>query len=177
MKKKLIVLGISGVLLGAGVVGAQGDGSGGAALGSGATQNQTTESQETESQVAEAEADARRSEMLARMVLGRPLDMGSTLTVTFYDGDPEAGGSELQTLEFVYGEDSEAAFAEELETAAAGAGYVTLTTSPQTETYNLAEMQQLAGPDGFGGRRGGPEGRHGPARGFGERGGFGGRSY
>lgn len=78
--------------------------------------------------------------MFAQMLLHHPLDMGSTLTVTFFDGDPEAGGSQLSTTEFVYGEDSKAAFAEELETAATDASYVTVTTSPQTETYDLANM-------------------------------------
>ncbi len=83
------------------------------------------------------------------MLLGRPLTLGSTLNVTFYDGNPEAGGSELQTLTFVYGEDSEAAFIQELTTAAAEASYVTVTTSPQTQTYNLDEADIFL-RDGFG---------------------------
>ncbi len=141
MKEKLIVLGLSGVLLSAGIVGAQGNGSGGPAATSQEPEAQASESQASENQVAEVAQplDAQRSAMLTRMLLGRPLDMGSTLTVTFYDGDPEAGGSELSSLEFVYGEDSEAAFAQELESAAAEASYVTVTTSPQTMTLNLED--------------------------------------
>lgn len=158
MKRRLIVLGLSGALLGAGLVGAQQ--SGGA----------TTEDQAAEAQAAAPgaqEASVERAAMFARMLLQRPLDMGSTLTVTFYDGDPEAGGSELSTTEFVYGEDSEAAFAEQVETAAADAAYITVTTSPQTETYNLTELN-AKGPDGFGM----PFGGRGPG-GFGQDG-FGG---
>jgi hypothetical protein len=159
MKKQLIVLGVSGILLGAGLVGAQQ--SGGA----------TTETPASESQSAPADADttgAQRAAMLAHMLLRHPLDMGSTLSVTFYNGDPEADGSELQSLEFIYGEDSEAAFAEELEAAAAEAAYVTVTTSPQIETFNLEETGS-AGPGGFG-REG--FGERGPGGTFG--GGFGG---
>ena len=114
------------------------------------------------------ETTAQRSARLAHLLLGRRLTLGSTLNVTFYDGDPEAGGSELQTIEFVYGEDSEAAFAQELTTAATEASYVTVTTSPQTETYNLDEADTFL-RDGFGrdgrGREGdfdafGGSGRH-----------------
>ncbi len=103
--------------------------------------------------------------MLARMLLSRPLAMGSMLRVTFYDGDPEADRRKLRSIEFVYGKDSEAAFAEQLGEAAAEANHVTVTTSPQTATYSLDEAN-MAVPDGFGPGGLGPDGR-GPGRGFG----------
>ena len=139
MKRRLIILGLSGTLLGAGLVGAQTGQNGGTAQDA---QAQTTDATTNETA-------ARRSTRLAHLLLGRPLTLGSTLNVTFYDGDPEAGGSELQTIEFVYGEDSEAAFAQELTTAATEASYVTVTTSPQTQTYNLDEADTFL-RDGFG---------------------------
>lgn len=165
--KRRMILGVSGVLLGAGLVGAQGSLSGGAGTQDG--QTRTTDAA-TES-VTDTQAEARQGAMLARLLLGRPLIMGSTLSVTFYDGDPEADGGELRSLEFVYGEDSEAAFAEQLEEAAAEASHVTVTTSPQTATYNLDEANMtLPGgfgpgghaPDGFGLDRGFDSPRGGP---------------
>lgn len=159
--KKVVILGISGVLLGAGLVGAQGSLSGGAGTQDG--QTRTTDAA-TES-VTDTQTDTRQGAMLARLLLGRPLTMGSTLSVTFYDGDPEADGGELRSLEFVYGEDSEAAFAEQLEAAAAEASHVTVTTSPQTAPYNLDEAN-MALPDGFRPGGFGPD-EHGPDRGFG----------
>lgn len=163
MKRQLIVLGLSGALLGAGIVGAQQD-------GGTATDDQTTQSQPTTEGTA-AVADTQIAAMVAQRLLHRSLDMGSTLSVTFYDGDPEAGGSELSSLEFVYGEDSEAAFAEQVETAASDASYITVTTSPQTETYNLSEL----GSRDAGGFGGGRFGNRGPG-GFGQDG-FGGQRH
>ena len=160
MKRRLIVLGLSGALLGAGIVGAQQSG--------GATTDDQTSGSTTAESATESTENAAR---FAQMLLHHPLDMGSTLTVTFYDGDPEAGGSELSSLEFVYGEDSEAAFAEQVETTAADASYISVTTSPQTETYNLSELG-TRGADGFGGGRFGDRGPGG----FGQDG-FGGQRH
>lgn len=157
--KRIMILGLSGTLLGAGLVGAQTGQSGGAAQDA---QAQTQAADQTTDQTT-----ARRSTGLAHLLLGRPITLGSTLNVTFYDDDPEAGGSELQTLMFVYGEDSEAAFAQELTTAATEASYVTVTTSPQTETYNLDEADTFL-RGGFG-----RDGR-GPGGDFDDFGGFGG---
>lgn len=156
-----MVLGLSGALLGAGLVGAQ-------QSGDAATEAQTeAQPGETPTAPGDQATSAQRAAMVAQMLLHRPLDMGSTLTVTFYDGDPEANGSELSSLEFVYGEDSEAAFAQQVETAAADAAFITVTTSPQTETYNLSEMR-AGGPSGFGGMRFGDSGPGGfGAGGFG----------
>lgn len=170
--KKLIVLGLSGALLIGGIVGAQQAQSGGTAAAQSSDQTTATESAAETS----AATNPQQGERLARMLLGRPLELGSTVSVTFYDGDPAADGSELQTLEFVYGEDSEAAFASDLEAAAAEASYVTVTTSPQTATYNLEEPALSDGPGhfgGFGGRERGL-GEHGPG-GFGPMGDAGGR--
>lgn len=89
------------------------------------------------------------------------LQDGSTVTATFYDGDPEANGQSLQTLTFTYGESSEAGFAADYAEAARTAAFVVVTTSPQSYTVPLT-----ASPFGenFGGR--------GDRDGFG-RGGFG----
>ena len=78
-------------------------------------------------------------------MLGR-LSEGSTLTAAFYDSDPEtAGATPTQTLTFTQGTSSEAGFADEFATAAETAQFVTITTSPQSYTVNLAEVQD--GPD------------------------------
>ena len=139
MKQRLLILSLSSVLLSAGIVGAQ-------------QAQQNSQAAPTQSSAASTTAALQLREHLARRVLGRPLELGSTVSVTFYNGDPEAGGTELTTLEFVYGEDSEAAFAQTLMTTAPKATYMTLTTSPQTETINFedAAMAQLPGGPGFG---------------------------
>jgi hypothetical protein len=92
---------------------------------------------------------------LFRLHDSRPgaLNDGSTLTATFYDGDPEAGGTVTETLTFTYGTSSEAGFANDFATASETAAFVTITTSPQTQTVDLAAM-----PVGSGGRDGvGPD--------------------
>ena len=90
------------------------------------------------------------------------LNEGSSVTATFYDGDPEANGQELQTLNFTYGQDSEVGFADEFASAAQNAAYVTVTISPQTYTVNLSAV-----PNGFMER--GPFGDDGFRGGFGRR--------
>jgi hypothetical protein len=65
------------------------------------------------------------------------LNDATTLTTIFYDGDPEASGNVLTTLTFTYGSSSEAGFADEFAKAATTAAFVTVTTSPQTQTLNL----------------------------------------
>jgi hypothetical protein len=74
--------------------------------------------------------------------LFRGLELGTTLTATFYDGNPEEGGSVLETLNFTYGEDSEVAFQEQFETARATAAFVTIETSEQTRTVDLADFSE-----------------------------------
>jgi hypothetical protein len=70
----------------------------------------------------------------------RGLALGTTATLTFYDGDPEAGGSVINTLTFTYGEDSEAAFAEDFATARADAAYMQIALSEQTRTVDLSDF-------------------------------------
>ena len=98
--------------------------------------------------------------------LARGLGDDSTVTATFYDGDPEAGGQVTDTLTFTYGSDSEAGFADSFSTAAETADFVTVTTSPQSYTVDLSQVQARGrlglgdsfndgfGQRGFGGRRG-----------------------
>ena len=73
--------------------------------------------------------------------IGRGLNDGSTVTATFYDGDPEADGQTLETLSFTYGEDSAAGFAAEVEAATEEAAFVTVTTSPQERTVDLSAQR------------------------------------
>ena len=82
--------------------------------------------------------------ILPRELSGRGLEEGGTVTATFYDGDPEAGGSVLETLAFTYGEDSAAGFAESFTEVAQEASFVEVTTEPQTYTVNLAEVSDRA---------------------------------
>ncbi len=70
----------------------------------------------------------------------RGLQLGTTATLTFYDGDPAAGGAVLNTLTFNYGQDSEVAFEEQLETARATAAYLTVDLSEQTRTVDLSDL-------------------------------------
>jgi hypothetical protein len=70
----------------------------------------------------------------------RGLELGSTATITFYDGDPATGGAALNTLTFSAGEDSEVAFAEQFEAARANAAYMQVEVSEQTRTINLSEV-------------------------------------
>jgi hypothetical protein len=70
----------------------------------------------------------------------RGLSLGTTATLTFYDGDPAAGGAVVETLTFTYGEDSEAAFAETFQTARANAAYLQVALSEQTRTVDLSEV-------------------------------------
>jgi hypothetical protein len=74
--------------------------------------------------------------------LFRGLELGTTATLTFYNGDPEAGGTVLKTLTFNYGEDSEVAFAEQFEEARADAAYLTVDLSEQTRTVDLSDFAE-----------------------------------
>jgi hypothetical protein len=78
--------------------------------------------------------------MLPRELAGRPLlSDGTTVTATFYDGDPAAGAASVATLTFTHGVDSLAGFANDFASAASEAAFIVVTTSPQTFTVNLAE--------------------------------------
>jgi hypothetical protein len=103
--------------------------------------------------------DQRGDSSRALGMLGR-LSEGSTLTAAFYATDPAtAGATATQTLTFTQGSSSAAGFEGEFATATATAQFVTITTSPQSYTVNLADMQN--GPD-FQGR--GPRGDFGPGQ-------------
>jgi hypothetical protein len=99
--------------------------------------------------------DTTQRQGLVPRELSRPgtLNDGSTITATFYDGDPENGGTVLETLSFTQGTSSEAGFADDFSTATESAAYVKITTSPQTQTIDLSAMPQRGqdfGSRGFG---------------------------
>ena len=79
---------------------------------------------------------------------GRGLEEGDSVATTFYDGDPEAGGSEQQTLTFTYGQDSAAGFAASFTDATQDASFVTVTTSPQSYTLDLSARAEARGSGG-----------------------------
>ena len=89
---------------------------------------------------AEASDDAPR---LGWRLALRGLEVGDSVSVTFYDGDPEALGAELSTVAFTAGTDSELAFETALAEAAAGASFATVTTGPQTRTLELPASDPL----------------------------------
>lgn len=66
--------------------------------------------------------------------------LGTTAQITLYDGNPDTGGSELETLTFTYGEDSEAALAEAFAEAREDATFMTVEVSEQTRTVDLSEI-------------------------------------
>lgn len=72
----------------------------------------------------------------------RGLELGTAATITFYDGDPAAGGAVLNTLTFTYGEDSEVAFARQFEEARANAAYMKVDLSEQTRTVDLSQFSE-----------------------------------
>jgi hypothetical protein len=76
------------------------------------------------------------------------LNEGTILTTTFYDGDPAASGKSLDTFTFTYGKSSEAGFANDFATAAKTAAFVTITTSAQTQSIDLAVFTSHSLQDG-----------------------------
>lgn len=100
--------------------------------------------------------ERRGTDGLGRLSAGlNRLNAGSTVSATFYDSDPEAGGNLLQTLRFAYGVDSARGFMDDVMTAAEDAAFVTVTTSPQERTLELSSMEARGGQ----GRRGFEPGR------------------
>ncbi|UCH24472.1 MAG: hypothetical protein JSV66_10990 [Trueperaceae bacterium] len=88
---------------------------------------------------------------LGHSVLGRNLNEGSSVEVTFYDADPESGAaSALESLNFTLGQDSAIGFMNDVRDAASEAAYAVVITSPQTHTVDLTARQQGS----FGNRRG-----------------------
>lgn len=82
---------------------------------------------------------------------------GDTVTAVLYAGDPEAGGTELQTFTFTYGEDSAIGFRHDLAAAAETADWVAVTLPPQTYTFDLTNVNRRdrAGMRAFGTGSGG----------------------
>jgi len=69
------------------------------------------------------------------------LNLNSTVQASFYNANPADGGAALRTLSFVAGQDSELAFKNAFEEAAANASWVTINTSAQEHTINTAEIR------------------------------------
>lgn len=81
----------------------------------------------------------------------RGLSEGSTLAALFYDSNPADGATATSTLNFTAGVDSELAFEKAFQEAASSASYVTLTTSAQERTLDLAQIGDRFG-DAFEGQ-------------------------
>ena len=62
---------------------------------------------------------------------GRHLALDTKMTFSFYDADPASDATPLSTLEFTYGVDSEAAFAEKFQAAKAAATFMKVDLSEQ----------------------------------------------
>lgn len=88
---------------------------------------------------------------------------GDSIVVTLYAGEPDAGGTVIETLSFVYGVDSEIGFRSALQAAAGDADAAVVVTSPRSVTLDLGVMRERA-TDGYGrvdarGAAAGPFGR------------------
>lgn len=85
---------------------------------------------------------------------GRMVD-GSTITATFYDGNPADGATELSSQTLNVGVDSERSFAQNIREAMQEAAFVTINTSAQSRTIELpttdteAETPQTGAERGF----------------------------
>lgn len=67
------------------------------------------------------------------------------MTLSFYDTDPSASGgagTPTQTLNSVYGQDSETAFAQSFTEARANASYMTVDVGEQTQTLELSATDE-----------------------------------
>ncbi len=141
LKQGMIALTVTGLLVGGGVVGAQ---TGGAA--NGAQNSSVSEGAPNTNRAFEGRGQrGQRGEFgsgLRGLFLGR-LALGTTVEVALYDGNPEEDGNVLETLNFTYGEDSEAAFAEQLAEARQNAQYVQVEVGEQTRTLNLSQVEDF----------------------------------
>ena len=100
------------------------------------------------------ESQGRRGGLRAPL---RGLNEGSTLTATFYDGNPEEGAAPTTSLSFTAGVDSELAFSNAFQEASSSAAYVSITTSPQERTIDLSQLRErFENRGGFPGRFQGP---------------------
>jgi hypothetical protein len=79
------------------------------------------------------------------------LPIGTTATLTTFDGDPEADGEALTTLSITIGEDSEVAFARELDEAMQDAAFLRYDIGEATRTMELGDdIAALARRHGLG---------------------------
>jgi hypothetical protein len=71
----------------------------------------------------------------------RGLALNTKATFSFYEADPATGATATETLEFTYGVDSEAAFAEQFQTAREAATFMKVDISEQTRTVDLSTFE------------------------------------
>ncbi len=125
--------------------------------------NKSAQSRSVDLSKVKEDGQSGRSKMHRLTFLLFHLNEGSNFEATFYDGNPDEGGSELNSLNFVAGEDSELAFRNDFAESAKDSAYVVLSTSPQTRTVNLSAMKERFGSREEGGRWGdGSKGPKGP---------------
>jgi hypothetical protein len=70
----------------------------------------------------------------------RHVALNTQMSFSFYDADPATGATATETLEFTYGVDSEATFAENFQTARANATFMKVDVSEQTRTIDLSTV-------------------------------------
>ncbi len=112
-----------------------------------------------QSRTIELNSDDTQTRAFKRLPM-RGLTEGSTLEISFYDGNPEEAATVLGSLSFTAGVDSELAFSNAVEDASANAAYAVITTSAQERSIDLSVMQermQERGGEGF--RHFGPRGQ------------------
>jgi len=112
-----------------------------------------------QSRTIELNTDATQTRAFKRLPI-RGLNEGSTLEVSFYDGNPEEAATVLGSLSFTAGVDSEIAFSNAVEEASANAAYAVISTSAQERSIDLSVMQErMQERGGEGTRRFGPRGQ------------------
>ena len=143
LKQSMMALTVTGLLVGGGLVGAQTDNTTGGATG-GAQSNASEQDGRSFGARDMNRGHHRRGALggLRGLPLGR-LALGTTVDVTLYDGNPEENGNVLETLSLTYGEDSEAAFAEQLAEARENAQYIQVEVGEQTRTVDLSQVENF----------------------------------
>ena len=142
MKKRTILsLATAGLLVGGSLVAAQvtgGTGTGGA--GTGGVQSEGPKDDMLQTSFLRGRHGSGFDGFGVRGGTFGRLALGTTVDVTFSNGDPAAGGNVTDTLPFTYGEDSEVAFAQALAEAQQNAQYVTVNVGEQTRTVDLSQV-------------------------------------
>ena len=90
----------------------------------------------------------------------RGLTLGSSVTISFFNGDPATGGTETTSITHVIGTDSESAFAEAISEARENATHMIVAISEQTRTFDLAAIREEGGERGGRAGMGKSFGRH-----------------